>query len=124
MKAQAAVRAIQEIAAARCGTTANALRSDCRGAKLVLPRHVAMALCRDLLEIGLVEIGQAFGGRDHTSVLHALRKVASAEVEGGNEIARLLAQLRTYCAADPAVREARVVLGLEQPEGVDHAHAA
>lgn len=39
------------------------------------PRQMAMALCKELTEHSLPEIGEAFGGRDHTTVLHACRKI-------------------------------------------------
>jgi chromosomal replication initiator protein len=42
----------------------------------VLPRQVAMYLAKELTQKSLPEIGEAFGGRDHTTVLHAVRKIA------------------------------------------------
>ncbi len=39
------------------------------------PRQMAMALSKELTEHSLPEIGDAFGGRDHTTVLHACRKI-------------------------------------------------
>jgi len=50
------------------------------------PRQIAMALAKDLTEHSLPEIGEAFGGRDHTTVLHALRKVK--ELQQKDEIIR------------------------------------
>ena len=44
--------------------------------KLSHPRMIAMYLARDLLQMQLVEIGQAFGGRDHSTVIHSVDKVA------------------------------------------------
>ena len=41
------------------------------------PRQVAMALAKELTQQSLPEIGEAFGGRDHTTVLHACRKTRS-----------------------------------------------
>jgi chromosomal replication initiator protein len=46
-----------------------------RTRNLVRPRQIAMHLAKDLTDLSLPEIGQAFGGRDHTTVLHACRKV-------------------------------------------------
>jgi len=42
---------------------------------VLLPRQVAMALARDLTQLPLAEIGKHFGGRDHSTVLHAVRKI-------------------------------------------------
>ena len=42
------------------------------------PRQVAMALAKELTQQSLPEMGEAFGGRDHTTVLHACRKVEAA----------------------------------------------
>ena len=41
------------------------------------PRQVAMALAKELTQLSLPEIGSNFGGRDHTTVLHAVRKIAA-----------------------------------------------
>ena len=46
-----------------------------RDKKNTLPRHMAMALCKDLTNNSLPSIGDGFGGRDHTTVLHANKKV-------------------------------------------------
>ena len=42
---------------------------------IVVPRQLAMALCRELTQKSLPEIGEAFGGRDHTTVLHACKRI-------------------------------------------------
>ncbi len=53
--------------------------AEIRGAKrqrsIIYPRQVAMFLCRRLTEASLPEIGRAFGGRDHTTVMHAVGKI-------------------------------------------------
>jgi chromosomal replication initiator protein len=53
--------------------------SEIRGARrqrsILFPRQVAMFLCRRLTEASLPEIGRAFGGRDHTTVLHAVGRI-------------------------------------------------
>lgn len=51
------------------------LKSQSRTKQLVRPRQIAMFLAKKYLDKSLVEIGQAFGGRDHTTVLNALRRV-------------------------------------------------
>ena len=51
------------------------LLSKRRPRSIARPRQMAMALCKDLTQHSLPEIGDAFGGRDHTTVLHACRKI-------------------------------------------------
>jgi chromosomal replication initiator protein len=46
-----------------------------RPANIALPRQIAMYLAKDLTQKSLPEIGELFGGRDHTTVLHAVRKI-------------------------------------------------
>lgn len=57
------------------GVTGRALASSRRTRNLVVPRQVAMFLMRELLDLPLARIGGAFGGRDHTTVIHSIRKV-------------------------------------------------
>ncbi|WP_018871621.1 chromosomal replication initiator protein DnaA [Thioalkalivibrio sp. ALJ16] len=52
------------------------LLSTRRSRSIARPRQIAMALAKELTQHSLPEIGQAFGGRDHTTVLHACRKIA------------------------------------------------
>ncbi len=54
---------------------------------LARPRQIAMALAKELTPMSLPEIGEAFGGRDHTTVLHACRKVSEL-VEADHVVAR------------------------------------
>ncbi len=62
--------------ARRWGVTPEGLRSKARIKTLTVPRQIAMYLARELLEMQLVEIGQAFGGRDHSTVIHSVDKVS------------------------------------------------
>jgi chromosomal replication initiator protein len=66
---------IQDVVARRWGVTAEQLRSKARIKTLVIPRQIAMYLARDLLQMQLMEIGHAFGGRDHSTVIHSVDKV-------------------------------------------------
>lgn len=56
--------------------TIEKLCSADRSRNLVEARQVAMYLCRELTDLSLPKIGQAFGGRDHTTVMHAYRKIS------------------------------------------------
>jgi chromosomal replication initiator protein len=51
------------------------LVSKKRTKELTVPRQIAMYLIRELLDLSLVEIGALFGGRDHSTVIHAVNKV-------------------------------------------------
>jgi len=66
---------VQEIVAKRWGVTPEGLRSKARIKTLTVPRQIAMYLARELLQMQLVEIGQSFGGRDHSTVIHSVDKV-------------------------------------------------
>jgi chromosomal replication initiator protein len=58
------------------------LMSKRRSRSVARPRQVAMALAKELTNHSLPEIGDSFGGRDHTTVLHACRKIE--ELKGTN----------------------------------------
>ncbi|QJQ95589.1 MULTISPECIES: chromosomal replication initiator protein DnaA [Halomonadaceae] len=60
------------------------LLSKRRSRSVARPRQVAMALAKELTNHSLPEIGDAFGGRDHTTVLHACRKVQSLKEESAD----------------------------------------
>ena len=57
------------------------LLSKKRSRSIARPRQIAMALCKELTNHSLPEIGDAFGGRDHTTVIHACRKIAELKEE-------------------------------------------
>jgi len=68
---------IQQAVAAEFGVTVEGLKSKTRTKTLTTPRQVAMYLCRELLGLQLVEIGNAFGGRDHSTVIHSLERAVA-----------------------------------------------
>jgi chromosomal replication initiator protein len=70
------VHAIQHAVAKEWGVTVDGLKSKTRTKALTTPRQVAMHLARELLGVQLVEIGNAFGGRDHSTVIHSLERVS------------------------------------------------
>jgi len=74
--ARPSVDRVQEVVARRWGVTPEGLRSKARTKTLTVPRQVAMYISRNMLNLQLVEIGQAFGGRDHSTVIHSLDKVS------------------------------------------------
>lgn len=72
------VGAIQQIVAKEWGVTTEGLKSKTRTKTLTVPRQVAMYLTREMLGMQLIEIGNAFGGRDHSTVIHSLERVAQS----------------------------------------------
>lgn len=69
------VMTIKAATAQEWGVTIEGLCSKSRTKHLTVPRQTAMYLIRELLGLQLVEIGAAFGGRDHSTVIHSLEKV-------------------------------------------------
>ena len=67
--------AVARVVAKHGGCTMAELKGESRRSGIVRGRSIAMYLCRDLLQISLLRIGRYFGGRDHTTVLHAVRKI-------------------------------------------------
>ncbi|WP_415840798.1 chromosomal replication initiator protein DnaA, partial [Nocardiopsis rhodophaea] len=63
------------------GTSVDDLCGTSRSRVLVTARQIAMYLCRELTDLSLPKIGQQFGGRDHTTVMHADRKIRSLMAE-------------------------------------------
>jgi chromosomal replication initiator protein len=63
------------------GVTIEDVCGQSRSRVLVTARQIAMYLCRELTELSLPKIGQTFGGRDHTTVMHADRKIRSLMAE-------------------------------------------
>jgi chromosomal replication initiator protein len=63
------------------GLSMDDLSGTSRSRVLVTARHIAMYLCRELTDLSLPKIGQQFGGRDHTTVMNADRKIRSLMAE-------------------------------------------
>ncbi|MGW5103971.1 chromosomal replication initiator protein DnaA [Streptomyces sp. NPDC004100] len=63
------------------GLTVDDLCGTSRGRALVTARQIAMYLCRELTDLSLPKIGAQFGGRDHTTVMHADRKIRALMAE-------------------------------------------
>ena len=69
-----------------------------RSRNVARPRQMAMALAKELTQLSLPDIGEAFGGRDHTTVLHACRKITELKSENpdiGRDFVALLQVLRS-----------------------------
>jgi chromosomal replication initiator protein len=72
---------IMAATAAYFGLSMEDLCGSSRSRVLVTARQIAMYLCRELTDLSLPKIGQQFGGRDHTTVMHADRKIRSLMAE-------------------------------------------
>ena len=75
---------IQEIVADYFGISVTEMNSRRRTNAIAYPRQIAMYLSRSLTDHSLPDIGTAFGGRDHTTVLHANEKIKKELVENEN----------------------------------------
>jgi chromosomal replication initiator protein len=74
---QVSVEGIQKTVAEYFKIKMSDMHSKRRSRNIARPRQVAMALAKDLTQMSLPEIGEAFGNRDHTTVLHACRTIAA-----------------------------------------------
>ncbi|MDH3214755.1 MAG: chromosomal replication initiator protein DnaA [Candidatus Krumholzibacteria bacterium] len=68
---------IQKVVSQHFRVPVDAMKSKVRTAAYVFPRQVAIYLARDITNCSLTQIGQRFGGRDHTTVIHACQKIAN-----------------------------------------------
>lgn len=142
------IESIKQVAAARFGVPVREMTSRRQAQKATLARMAAMAMAKRLTDRSLVEIGRQFGGRDHTTVINAVRRIEAAaagdmrlmadleaiaaEVERGapkrtrqelEALARLLAPM--IVGALPAATTERVVERVEVPIGLPASlHAA
>ncbi len=90
---QVSIENIQKTVADYYKIKVSEMYSKKRFRSVARPRQVAMALAKELTQQSLPEIGEAFGGRDHTTVLHACRKTLELR-ETDQEFARDFAQLQ------------------------------
>ncbi|MCX8053593.1 MAG: chromosomal replication initiator protein DnaA [Armatimonadetes bacterium] len=83
---------VQQEVAKRFNVDVAAMKGACRSKDIVLPRQVAMYLMRELTNWSLPAIGRVFGGRDHTTVLHACKCIA-AKIAADQAFAALIEDL-------------------------------
>lgn len=69
------IEQIRKVVAEYYGIRESELSGSRKTKTVVVPRQMAMSLCRELTQKSLPEIGEGFGGRDHTTVLHACRRI-------------------------------------------------
>ena len=88
---------IESIVSSYFKVTVEDLHSKKRSRSIAFPRQIAMYLCRELTETSLPQIGNFFGGRDHTTVLHACDKISKdkeTEVKLTNTITELIEEIQ------------------------------
>ena len=66
---------IIEVVSEHFGVSAEDITSKKRNSEYVLPRQIVMYLCREMTETSLVNIGKILGKKDHTTVLHGIKRV-------------------------------------------------
>ncbi len=86
---QVCVENIQKTVADYFKIKVSDMHSKKRNRNVARPRQVAMALAKELTQMSLPEIGEAFGDRDHTTVLHACRTIAEPAQAGHRPQSRL-----------------------------------
>jgi chromosomal replication initiator protein len=96
---QRSVDDIQNAACQHFGLSREELISSSRTARVTWPRQVAMYLARELTSQSLPAIGRSFGGRDHTTVLHAWRRT-SARIADDHASRQAVEQLMRFLAGD------------------------
>jgi len=69
------IEIIQRVTANKFHLSPNDLKGKKRTQSIVYPRQMAMYICREITEYTTTEIGQEFGGRDHTTVMHSCQKI-------------------------------------------------
>ena len=91
------VEAIQELVASRYKIRVEDLKAKKRTRSIAYPRQIAMYLTRELTDLSLPRIGECFGGRDHTTVLHACDKISEDKKNDANlerQLAKLVEDLK------------------------------
>ena len=78
------IEQIQKVVAEYYKIRVSDILSSKRDRKITLPRHVAMAMAKELTSHSLPSIGDAFGGRDHTTVIHACKKIAALKTNSSS----------------------------------------
>lgn len=87
---------ILAVVASRYGCTSSELRENTKDTRLTLPRQAAMYLCRELLGESYPAIGHIFGGKDHSTVMYAVRKIEKMKVTN-KDMNILITELTKQC---------------------------
>ena len=88
---------VQQIVAENYGISVDDLKGKKRSSKISIPRQIAMYICRVYIEETLPKIGSAFGGKDHTTVMHSVDKIKKEIInnkELENEIKNIISKIK------------------------------
>ena len=84
---------IMDVVARHFNLKTDDFKSKKRSRDIAFPRQIAMYLCRELTDMSLPQIGSEFGGRDHTTVMHAFSKITD-NINDNYEIRRTVDELK------------------------------
>ena len=91
-KPEITISYIQTTVAAHFKITQEEMNSRKKNQGIVMPRQIAMYLCRKILDVSLPEVGKQFGGRDHSTVIHSCEKISN-EMDADDKLRILLEEL-------------------------------
>ena len=92
---------IQNTVADYFGVSVNDLKGKRRSKNIVYPRHVAMYFCRKLLDCPLADIGNSFGGRDHSTVINGYENILKGLEKNSNpSIVKNISDIETILKKD------------------------
>jgi chromosomal replication initiator protein len=86
------IEAVQRRVAEHFGLSAQQLKAKTNARNISFPRQIAMYLAKQMTGASLPELGRAFGGKHHTTVLHSINKI-EGQKQGDKELARVLHKL-------------------------------
>ena len=101
-RSEIAPEKIIELVAREWQTTVDALIGRDRSAKIAQPRQVAMYLLRKETDASLPQIGEVLGGRDHTTVMYAIEKIAS-DIETKTDLRKRVVNVKQQLYGQGAV---------------------
>lgn len=88
------VEDIQKAVAAYFKVEVKDLKGKKRNQEITYPRQIAMYLCRELTDTPLVKVGDSFGGRDHTTVMHACSRIGEL-ITSDSSVQKIIEDLKT-----------------------------
>lgn len=84
------------------------ITSHKRSLKYIVPRQVAMYVARNLTDLSTPQVGKWFGGRDHTTVLHACKRVEDEIKKNNKQFIKYVEELSALCKKEAAIEYSRI----------------